>query len=308
MAIYIVQFTHQGKQHTLTPIERRNGVKEWNTGEHRRKFMIAEGRYVLNGSKSLSGKQDLLFWGEWEPMSKIEKTYHFKDYTVNPKYLHSPFLKINKKGIVQHVVFKGTSKVASLVGGSKHVCSNYQNTDPFVFDDSFFYSCCKQSFKTMRQLDPGSIILFGSTILNTKNGGPYFALDTVFVVGESRDYTAGTYKTDLAGFIPPYYDQIMGFSSWKNPIQPYTCYKGASFNQPVEDMFSFVPCQVADNELTGFPRVILNQRQLCFIVDNLNSAPKIKPVSLASNKLAWDKICQIVKSQNFELGVRFWYK
>ena len=346
MAIYIVQFTHPGAQHTLSPIERRNGIKEWNTGEHRRKYMIAEGQYVINGGAALSTKQDLLFWGEWEPMSKIVKTYHFKDYTVNPKYLHSPFLKINKKGLVQHVVIKGSGTIVPSAvgcGGGKKVCCNYQNTDPFVFDDSFYYSCCKQSFRTLRQLDPGSIILFGSTIMNTKYGGPCFAIDTVFVVDDRRDYTAGTYKKDLAGFIPPYYDQIMGFNSWANPTQPYTCYKGASFRQPIDGMFSYVPCHPADNALTGFPRVILKKKDFCsivekiavekiavekttvekaavekaavektvvnkFIVNNLSSAPKINPSSLPYNKAIWDAICQIVKSQNFELGVRFWYK
>ena len=68
--VLIVQFTHPGGEYAVSHKELVNGVKEWNYGPHRRKFLKTVGQYVMdNGSLSL--KQDLLFWGEWEPTSKI---------------------------------------------------------------------------------------------------------------------------------------------------------------------------------------------------------------------------------------------
>ena len=61
-----------------------------------------------------------------------------------------------------------------------------QNTDPFVFHEQFLYRCCKQTTKKgqtqLAHLLPGSIVLFGSCV------NDLFAIDTVFVVGEYRDY------------------------------------------------------------------------------------------------------------------------
>jgi len=52
-----------------------------------------------------------------------------------------------------------------------------QNTDPFVFGGEFRYSWCLQpSRRSLRDLDMGSVILFGSRV-NWK-----FVLDTVFVL------------------------------------------------------------------------------------------------------------------------------
>ena len=65
-----------------------------------------------------------------------------------------------------------------------------QNTDPFVFGESFLYTCCQQ-FKNnrptqLRYLAPGSVILFGS------HRGGRFLLDTVFVTRRSRDHCRRT--------------------------------------------------------------------------------------------------------------------
>lgn len=217
MAVNIVQFTHPGGQPTLTKAEKNSGIKEWNTKkDHFRRFLIAEGQYVKDSI--LTNPQDLLFWGEWEPTSKIKASFSPIDPILYPTYLHSPFLQLNKKGkIIKPVSTLKIGGTSSCLGKPKPNCSPFyglfQNTDPFVFADSFLYSLCKQDrFTSLRGLDVGSIILFGSTIY-AKHGGPYFALDTVFVVGEKQTYTAKTYKADLGGFIPQYYDDIMEFNT-----------------------------------------------------------------------------------------------
>ena len=170
----------------------------------------------------------------------------------------------------------------------------------------------------MQDLEVGSIILFGSTI-SIKRGGPCFALDTVFVVGERRVYKEETHQKDLAGFIPKYYDEIMGFSP-HNTAQ-LVCYKGATFNSPVNGMYSFVPCKpLSANGQNGFRRVelrnqnlssipVINQRKKNpqYISDNLNSSPNITMSDLTHNKMVWDKICQIVDAQKCMRGVSFEY-
>ncbi len=321
MTIKTVQFTHPGGQHSLNHIEKKRGIKEWNTGEHARKFLIADGQYVI-GNK-LSTPKDLLFWGEWEPCSSIKKTFKPADRILFPTYLHSPFLQLDKRGNVvkKKSNLNTTTNLKGCSTSCSKTCSPFQNTDPFVFGDCFFYSLCKQRhFSCLRNLDVGSIILFGSTI-SAKRGGPYFALDTVFVVGEKRHYTEKTAQKDLDGFIPQYYDEIMGFDT-KN-TEPLVCYKGASFNNPVNGMYSFVPCKPYDEiGFDGFKRAELrnadfasiaippfNQRKKnpVYISNNLNSSPNIIISDLAHNKMVWDRICQILDSQNYKQGLRFRY-
>ena len=303
--VYIIKFQHPGLQHTLNPTERRNNIKDWNTDAHKRKFLIAEGQYVLCDD-TLSDRQKLLFWGEWEPMSFIVRKY--KQRPLFPNYLHSPFLNVDKSGKVVHTIY-GAKRIAnpSSCGGAK-VCSSFQNTDPFVFGESFFYSCCRQPHSVkLRNLSPGDIILFGSAILSQKNGGPFFVLDTVFVVGDSRDYTPGTYAADLSGFIPKYYDQIMGYNTWSDKTQQYRCYKGASLNQPVNGMFSFVPCQTEESIHNGFSRVKLTTSDINEITNGLSRTHKISNSNPTNNKAAWDKICEIVRNQGCQLGLNFEY-
>ncbi len=324
MAIKIVQFAHPGRQYILSPKEQKTSIKEWNTGDHRRKFLIAKGQYVNN--KVLSSIQDLLFWGEWEPTSKILRTYIPVDPILAPTFQHSPFITLNKKGLVvksSSPLKAGCSKgcLSCIVPGCVTAYHQFQNTDPFVFGDAFYYSCCKQEqFTSLRHLDVGSIILFGSTI-SSKHGGPYFALDKVFVVGEKRTYTAKTYKTDLAGFIPKYYDEIMGLSTWGSKTV-FTCYKGATFNNPINGMYSFVPCKTIEVGGGGFQRARLTaldfksisipslskyKKNPYIITNNLNSAPKMIESNTAYNKQVWDIICQVIASQGYLQGMNFDY-
>lgn len=324
MAINIIQFTHPGGQHSLNQIEKKNLLKEWNIGDHRRKFLIAKGQYVDGGN--LSSPQDLLFWAEWEPSSKIMSCYNPSDPILYPTYLHSPFIQLDKRGqVIKHnSLLKAKSlkgKQNCVVPGCVNFYNQFQNTDPFVFDENFYYSCCKQvHFTSLRSLDVGSLILFGSTI-SARHSGPAFALDTVFVVGEKRTYTSKTFKNDLSGFVPKYYDEIMGFKTWNSSTQ-FTCYKGASFNNPVYGMYSFVPCMKDDKATMGFPRPILTENDFksisipslskhkknpFVITDSLNSAPKVIASDLNTNKQVWDTLCKNINSQGYLQGMNFQY-
>lgn len=307
--VFIVQFTHPGGEHDVNSKELANGVKEWNYCGHKRKFLKALGQCVQKDG-NLTPKKELLFWGEWEPTSKVTSLNSTKETAVNPQFVHEPFLTRNTNGLVLPPWENGKFIKRK---GEKKPCTR-QNTDPFVFGDYFLYSCCKQrkkirnttlsSFTKLGELEKGSIILFGSTI-SVKQGGPYFVLDTVFVVGDYKNYNSKNSPTDLKGFVPSDYFDIMGFTNW-DPLNDFVCYKGATFSNPYEGMFSFVPCKPFDSTNIGFPRVKLTKADLDFISDNLNAAPKFEPE--CPIKDLWNKVCDVVRQQGFELGVNFKYQ
>jgi hypothetical protein len=307
--VYIVQFTHPGGEHTLNRQEKKGHIKEWNYGGHKRKFLKAVGQCVQEDG-SLTSKKELLFWGEWEPTSMVNSLNCPEETAVMPNFVHEPFLTRNEHGLVLPPWKNGKFITRN---GKKEPCKR-QNTDPFVFGDYFLYSCCKQrkkiknsaqtTFTKLGELEKGSIILFGSTI-SKKQGGPYFVLDTVFVVGDYKNYNSKNSPIDLKDFVPSDYFDIMGFTNW-DPVNDFVCYKGATVSNPFDGMFSFVPCKPFDSTGIGFPRVKLTSTDLDIISDNLNAAPKFRddlPI-----KDLWNKICDIVRKQGFELGVNFEYQ
>lgn len=292
----LVQFTHPGGQHTLNAKEQKSGIKEWNYGPHRRKFLKAEGRYAQKNG-TLSPRMQLLFWGEWEPTSQATAIEHSEGSGIMPKMVHEPFL------------YKENGTLITPPGKDSRGRTR-QNTDPFVFGECFLYSCCKQrkrikksnrtKFTRMGRLTAGSIILFGSTI-SRKEGGPYFVLDTLFVVDEQKEYTK---EKSLNEFIPHDYNEIMSFEHWADDYN-FVCYKGATARRPINGMFSFVPCKPCADRVAGFPRVRLGSGDFNFITDNLNAAPKYS--SHDNIKKVWERLCDIVRQQGFELGVDFCY-
>ena len=66
LARCFVQFIHPGLEHVI-----HGGLKPWNTGEHRRKFLEVQGSYV-GTPDAPSERGGLFFWGEWEPESEGE--------------------------------------------------------------------------------------------------------------------------------------------------------------------------------------------------------------------------------------------
>ena len=182
----VVQFMHSGKQHGID--DQQTMRKFWNCAAHMRKFMRAEGRYVDNAG-TLSKPTLLHFWGEWEPDSHVLGTYPYPKKSVMPRFLHEPFLDLNAKG--NGVGSAPASNANPCSAASSGSCSSqgnlYQNTDPFVFADAFYYSLCHQNVGSsttyLTSLAVGSVILFGSKVTDD-SGNPAFALDTVFVVGD----------------------------------------------------------------------------------------------------------------------------
>jgi hypothetical protein len=213
-----VQFPHPGGEHG--PDTDDPSLKRWEHGkhEHRRKFMRAPGRW-RSEMESTSQAGEIVFWGEWEADSSVSAIAD--RCTGGPAWEHRPF-------------FEGSQNApAGAVA---------QNTDPFVFGERFLYTFCRQPGNSrLRQLAPGSLILFGSK----KSGS--FVLDTVFVVADYVDHTRDTYgelavsrtsEVFRAATLEPMY-------AWQG-THGGRLYFAATADQPVRGMFSFAPCLPAE--------------------------------------------------------------
>jgi len=221
-----VQLPHPKDEHNPRAVSRQ----PWNTGEHRRKFIRGDGRYVARDGSL--GEAPLVFWGEWEAPSYVIDRRPAADSL--PRCLHDP--------VWEHPKYSDAR----------------QNTDPWVFGDCFRYSNCKQfSQRALRKLARGSVILFGST-LNRE-----FVVDTLFVVRDSCPFVPNR--------IPPDTDdafRICTIEALRTDKKAagfcFTLYRGATYDTPVNGLYSFVPCRRANGERSRFHRPSVSL-PLCYV-------------------------------------------
>lgn len=280
----VVQFLHPGREHGFD----RPGWKDWNCGDHKRKFLIAEGSWTPD-PKQPPRRGRFTFWGEWEPQSEVQVLAQ-KPRAAHPRWLHIPRLAL--KGI-ESLRKQNCAPCAS--GGP-------QNTDPLVFGDRFRYALCQQFWQPKRsprrptqlaQLGEGEIILFGSRV----DGG--FALDTVFVVGAYApvwpDGSLPSWESDLHRKItmdlidiPPCGLRLYGGATW-SPDKP----------------FSFVPCLPVAGRARGFPRPVIEPKGVLsgIIKPALKQRHKISQRDSPTAATAiWDAVVEQVLAQQCALG------
>lgn len=224
--VRIVQFPHPGGEHDMS----RRRIREWRLGSaaHRRTFLQVDGQFRENpdGPDAVGG---LAAWVEWEAQARL--VCGLDPVPGGPKWLCEP-------------VVEGLAPIP--VDGSPA-----QNTDPFVFGDCFRYTACRQpTNRKLRALGRGSLILFGSSV------GGDFVLDTVFVVAGYIDHSAPSYH-DLPRSVSP--DDHRRFTldpwyGWGDNGTTYRLYLGATPDEPVDGMFSYLPCMPAAGEQSGFAR------------------------------------------------------
>lgn len=281
----IVQLTHPGGEHGS---DRGNKThKSWNLGKHQRKFLNATGFFVQENSLK---EENLMFWGEWEPPSTV-RPLDSKENKFMPNWLHKPYLP-------------GTLPL------STDDQNQYQNTDPLVFGNSFRYFVCKQ-FKPKRKretslakLDKGSVILFGSTG-NQNTEEAFFQLDTVFVVSDYIEYDPSDINA-LSKDEKDNFRDVVYKMAFKNPLDyslKLRLYRGATYNNPVSGMYSYTPAKIYENNHSGFARISL--KDLDYITNNLNAAPKISKVELGEIIKFWETIREISRKQGCVEGVKF---
>jgi hypothetical protein len=282
----IVQFMHPGPEHVPNNPPANNHIN-WNTGNHRRKFLCSDGDYVNNGQLF---KGNLMFWGEWEPASNIQPLNQ-NGNPLYPNWIHFPYLP---------------NQIPNATG--------LQNTDPFVYDIEFKYLLCQQfrhhplNQTQLAHLDAGSLILFGSAKY-PRNPNALFQLDTVFVVADWIVYNPSMQALQPPVISQNYFNIVYSKAYPNNQLNPNLAlrlYKGATFNKKINGMYSFSPSQLYDNNNIGFPRISLMNLPP-YIVNNLSQGFHItNNLDLNIVQSFWEQIVNISRQNGCIEGVRFY--
>jgi hypothetical protein len=280
-----IQLNHRGHQ---KPFVIGNGyimvgdaiIREWNNGDHCRKFIHNGGIYLEDINDLNPKRSDLYFWGEWEGNSFFEPILNSGDARILPNGIHEPFHSTANKGT--------------------------QNTDPYVYGNDFFKYCiCKQT-GILCDLAPNSLIVFG-TVFPSLNK---FYIDTVFVIN-TNEKSVDVHASRAAG-----YSQIYGEETLEQLPQylgiPYTPSNNRLYHSKTwwdnkenkKKYFSFVPCKLTHNG-HGFERLYLYLNDPIFNLSRYPSGKsylrncKLPPMDL------WYEIVNKAKEQKFKLGIRF---
>jgi hypothetical protein len=265
-----VQFIHPGGEHGPDA----PGIKSWNVGPHRRKFIRSTG--IALDSVEQRRRDELIFWGEWEPESAVERVT--SPVPEGPQFVHRPFYS------------------------DPPPAGWRQNTDPFVFGDQFHYTGCLQHTRhgptQLRFLARGSVILFGSCIDRSK-----FVVDTVFVVDGWLRHT----QADRGGVLDEISDVYRAvtiepwYSGSASDSNSYRLYFGATPDAPVDGMFSFFPASTPRRHSNGFARP-----EICLdvITPNLTQGKRLNPQSnLSDVRRLWSAVVEQVEAAELLVGV-----
>ena len=102
----------------------------------------------------------------------------------------------------------------------------------------------------------------------------------------------------------PWYQNSHGENSCVpgGPLRSGRLYWGATIDKPVEGMFSFFPCQLAEMSPRGFARP--GYANPMVIKDNLSQGKRFKPyLSQTDVKKFWNEVRLQVESADLSLGV-----
>jgi len=272
--VNVVQFPHPGPEH----VPGHDRVMPWNVGRHRRKFLHSPGQWIDGKGDVRHG--DMTFWGEWEAPSRVIRRW--MPQTHLPSFLQEPF-------------------ITELPDGRE-----LQNTDPLVFGSHFRYSNCKQFDQKngtptgLQDLEPGSVILFGSK----RRGTVQFVLDTVFVVARGRSYAPATVS---CLFDEPFVRRVVvePLLTWEGPrSQRFTLFDGATPDDAIDGMFSFVPCLPFDGDFHRFSRPVIELPE--FVNPRSQQSPggytRRDRVELATAYGAWRSVADQVEAAGCRLG------
>jgi hypothetical protein len=239
-----------------------------------RKFLINPGRYVDTADLVHSGQ--VVFWGEWEPPSLVVRRWP-RDGQL-PRVLHWPYW------------------TRTTPAGAR------ENTDPWVFGDQMLYSNCRQrtdkgrSPTSMQRLAPGSVICFGSKI-DTE-----FCVDTFFVVASAQPWTAATGRNiDVDdAFIICSAEAITtcGFDIHMR----FTLYRGATYDTPVHDMYSFVPARPAHHPQPRFSRPSIHLPGLINPASFRGPSDAGRPLPIAEVRNSWAALREQVLAADLVLA------
>lgn len=331
----IVHLPHPGAEHTIGRKLDKNSTFPWNNGDHRRKFISAQGKYIekIKDKSGIDGT--LYFWGEWEQPSIVTKIASDTDRMSgidSPTYFHEPRLGELDKNCRD--MYKRYNSMPNPKKG-------YQNTDPYVFGDHFYYSCCRQDDnkgKQLKELKSGDLIIFYGG--DKKEGKKKIRLDTVFVVAE-KCFEYGRDKDGLYIIIEEdskkkryHYDDIrnksqvsekylngvlnaimFGHNAKEEEHVSFVLYSGATKANPVNGMFSYFICKTEkDRGNKGFPRMAYDVETLgdnAFGFSYSLQSPKYRVNNKTILNYAncediyeyWEKLTKDIVSKGYKLGI-----
>ncbi len=197
----------------------------WNTREHGRKFLLADGRYADASGIPRDGA--VAFWGEWEPPSEI--VTRWDEAGTLPRALHRPFWH--------------------RPAGN----DSWQNTDPWVFGDRMIFSNCRKVTprgrpNAMQGLTRKSVVCFGSAVAGK------FCVDTVMVIASVETWAPGSGADAGAGEAFQVCTASLHCGDGTRQPGRLSLYRGATFDDPVNGMYSFVPALPASQRYRRFAR------------------------------------------------------
>lgn len=276
-SLAFVQFIHPGKEHGPGSSSEH---RAWNMGPHRRKFMLTNGAYVIDGRPR---EARVAFWGEWEPPSRVVREYATEGDL--PRFVHEPLIEHPES-------YQGR-----------------QNTDPYVFGSWFIYTGCQQHTNKgetetqLRRLKRGSVILFGSCLARSR-----FVIDTVFVVADFFDHCSGDYRSVLRDAVTdPYWTVTLGpwyQDSKAAGTRSFRLYRGATPEHPIDGMFSFAPCLPDKGSDPRFERPEVQLPHV--ITPHLTQGKRVTKLSRVEEAVSlWNGVVKQVARRGLALGVRF---
>ena len=314
-----------GKQRYDNLMQNKEGIMWWNNSLHQRKFIMCRGLYLDKESfytnsngKYKPNEGDLLFWGEMEYPTHYEKIdYNAVIDNGYPHYIHTPIEQ--RKKYIENCNSDSLYKLYGTLfdDGNIRIYEpkiGLQNTDPYVFGDAFYYSCCKQrkcnKSTKLQELECGDIIIFYSY----KGCSSEFVcrVDTVFVIGKKiGKYKKNEYAAIRESISDLYFQNIIlpifyGNGSSVDNEGGFTLYKSATFESPVNGMFSYFPCKpYKENDCCGFPRYEIKNGELSNeIILKSKQGFAINSVDDETAKKIWNNLTESILADGYRLGVK----
>lgn len=300
----IIQFPHRKDEYPCNRfwLNQTLGITRWNpTDKHWRRLVRHKGEYVDRVGKKYG---ELAFWTEWEANTHAEQ---FPSHLVNANAVG-----VTAKWV--HAVLKPTRKYFPNMPAVCDLCAF--NTDPCVFGDTFKYCCCRQSAialtkSILRHADEdeeGALIIFCSRLEGK------LCVDTVIVIppDKGQDYVAGNANSiRKLGTSQDYRNLTL------DRLQQgchYRFYRGATYQNQHEEMYSFTPARKWNDKGCG-ERFVLDLSKIQKIgtaagVGNILEAESWRNIkkttcSTTAGKSVWSEIVSQIDSKGGVLGVHF---
>jgi len=141
----------------------------------------------------------------------------------------------------------------------------------------------------------GSVVLFGSKVQGR------FSLDTVLVVARSSTYVP-IHGVDGGDAIDALVIDPLAASE-KDSGSTFRLYEGATAAEPVDGMFSFVPCTPYDGQRRGFARPQLDLGDL--LNHNLTQNVRCTLATAGEAIEVWQRVVHQVLDAGLVLGTSF---